>query len=64
MINFLFYKCYLQVKGGDTMKKNAYSLLAHASKKVSERNVNSACMWFAFQPVVPESVRKMKKCDK
>lgn len=53
-----------QVKGGDTMKKSAYSLLAHASKKVSERNVNSACMWFAFQPTVPESVMKMKKRSK
>lgn len=61
MINFQFYKCYLQVKGGDTMKKSVYSLLAQASKKVSKRNVNSACMWFVYQPVIPESVMKLKK---
>lgn len=53
------------MEGGDKVKRDVYLLLKNAAKKVSEMNVNSACMWFAFQPHIPEQVvDKLKKYGK
>lgn len=43
------------------MKGNLSDRIAKASHKLSEKNVNSACTWFFYVPVVPEKVKSLKK---
>lgn len=43
-------------------EKNLEKIVAKAAKKIASRNVNSACWWILYQPVLsPNIIEKLKK---
>lgn len=41
-------------------KKVKEALLPKLAKKIGEKSVDSACLWWVNQPKVPESMKKQK----
>ena len=60
-----------QTEGGEPMdseknlrssvKKNVSKKIIGMAKKIAEMEVNSYCPLFAYQPELPDSVKKLKK---
>lgn len=47
------------------MKNNKVEkAFSSVARKVSERNVNEACMWLIHQPVIPEAVKQKLQKNK
>lgn len=42
-------------------KKVFYTLIAKSARKVTEKNVNSCCMYLAYQDQLPAESCKLKK---
>lgn len=43
------------------IKKFILKGMANTAYKEAERNANSACIFLHYQPICPESVKKLKK---
>ncbi len=44
-----------------SVKKNVSKKIIGMAKKIAEMEVNSSCPLFAYQPELPDSVKKLKK---
>lgn len=42
-------------------KKTLYSFIAKSARKITEKNVNSCCMYLAYQEKLPAESYKLKK---
>ena len=54
------------IKGGNNMMKRKKSVLGKKiigdiAKKMAERDANTTCAFFAYQPRLPLAVKKMRK---
>lgn len=43
------------------ISKKTLSIMAAASKKMAEINANTACIYWMYQPKMPEAVKKLRK---
>ncbi len=43
------------------VKKCIYKTFANAAKRMAVLNANSTCVYYAYQPKLPESVDKLRK---
>lgn len=49
------------MKKQKTVKKGILKGVSNLAMKVASENVNTACVWWLYQPEVPEAAKKLRK---